>query len=205
MTRRWMVAKRLLDLTLGGVLLVVLALPMLVIAVVARFVLGSPVLFRSERPGLNGEIFTIYKFRTMSADVDDDGQPLPDEARLSRFGRALRSLSLDELPELLNVVRGNMSLVGPRPLLPRYLERYTGEQARRHEVKPGITGLAQVRGRNDTSWEERLALDVWYVDNRSMLLDLRILAATIGRVGSRRGISAPGHATMPEFRGPEES
>jgi sugar transferase EpsL len=205
MTRRWMVSKRLLDLTLGGVLLVVLALPMLVIAVAARFVLGSPVLFRSERPGLNGEIFTMYKFRTMSADVDDDGRPLPDEARLARFGRALRSLSLDELPELLNVVRGNMSLVGPRPLLPRYLERYTGEQARRHEVKPGITGLAQVRGRNDTSWEERLALDVWYVDNRSMLLDLRILAATIGRVGSRRGISAPGHATMPEFRGPEES
>ena len=198
-------AKRLFDLALGGLLLVVLAIPMLVIAVVTRFAVGSPVLFRSQRPGLHEKIFAMYKFRTMTDSRDADGRPLPDEERLSRFGRTLRSLSLDELPELLNVVKGDMSLVGPRPLLPQYLERYTAYQARRHEVRPGITGLAQVRGRNNAEWEERLAWDVWYVDNRSMLLDLRILVATVRMVLTREGVSAAGHATMPEFWGSEDS
>lgn len=193
--------KRLFDLVLASTLLVLVALPTLLIATVVRFRLGVPVLYSSQRPGLHGELFTLFKFRTMTDDRDESGELLADEKRLTRFGRFLRSTSLDELPELVNVVRGEMSLVGPRPLLPRYLDRYTAEQARRHEVRPGITGLAQVRGRNAISWEDRLALDVWYVDNRSFALDLKILAETVGAVVRRDNVNAPGHATMPEFGG----
>jgi len=197
-------AKRGFDILISSLLLVTLAIPMMVIAVLTRLALGSPVLFPSERPGLHGKVFTMYKFRTMTDRVDEGGSTLPDEERLTRFGRFLRSTSLDELPELFNVLKGDMSLVGPRPLLPEYLDRYDTDQARRHEVRPGLTGFAQVRGRNAMAWKERLSLDVWYVDNRSMALDLKILAATLARVVSRAGVSAPGHATMPEFRGPDE-
>jgi len=197
-------AKRGFDILISSLLLVSLAIPMMVIAVLTRLALGSPVLFPSERPGLHGKVFTMYKFRTMTDRVDEGGSTLPDEERLTRFGRFLRSTSLDELPELFNVLKGDMSLVGPRPLLPEYLDRYDTDQARRHEVRPGLTGFAQVRGRNAMAWKERLSLDVWYVDNRSMALDLKILAATLARVVSRAGVSAPGHATMPEFRGPDE-
>lgn len=187
--------KRALDLTVAAVALLLAALPMAVLAVAVRLTMGAPVLFRQQRPGRHGELFTIYKFRTMR-----DG-PEPDEERMTRLGRFMRSTSLDELPELLNVLRGDMSLVGPRPLLPEYLDRYTPEQARRHEVRPGLTGLAQVSGRNTTSWEERFALDVDYVDSHSLALDLRILARTVRAVLTREGIAAEGHATMPEFGG----
>jgi lipopolysaccharide/colanic/teichoic acid biosynthesis glycosyltransferase len=197
-------AKRGFDILVSGILLLILAIPMFVIALLIRFALGPPILFVGQRPGLHGRIFTMYKFRTMTDAVDDNGNLLPDEERLTRFGRFLRSTSLDELPELFNVLKGDMSLVGPRPLLPEYLDRYDPDQARRHEVRPGLTGLAQVRGRNAMAWEERLSLDVWYVDNMSTALDLKILAATFARVVSRAGVSAPGHATMPEFRGPDE-
>lgn len=196
--------KRIFDLVVASILLVVLASPMLVVAILVRVFIGSPVLFRSTRPGLNERMFTMYKFRTMSDERDDTGALLRDGDRLSGFGRFLRSTSLDELPELFNVVRGDMSLVGPRPLLPEYLDRYSDEQARRHDVRPGMTGLAQVRGRNDMEWEERLELDGWYVDNQTMLLDLSILLATIVKVITREGISARGHATMPEFGGTED-
>lgn len=197
--------KRLVDIIASGLLLVVLALPMSIVAIVVRVTLGSPVLFRSFRPGLNDRIFTMYKFRTMSDERDDSGVLVPDKDRLSGFGRFLRSTSVDELPELFNVLKGDMSLVGPRPLLPEYLDRYSERHARRHEVRPGITGLAQVRGRNDMTWEERLELDVWYVDNHTMPLDLSILLLTIVKVIKREGISARDHATMPEFEGTEES
>jgi len=186
-------AKRTMDVVLSAAALAVLAVPMAVVAVAIRLTMGSPVLFRQQRPGRHGEVFTICKFRTMR-----DG-PEPDAERLTRLGRFLRATSLDELPELFNVLAGDMSLVGPRPLLVQYLDRYTPEQARRHEVRPGLTGLAQVSGRNATTWEERLALDVRYVDERSLLLDLRILARTVAAVLKREGISADGHATMPEF------
>jgi sugar transferase EpsL len=189
------VIKRTVDVVLSAAALAVLALPMAIVAVAIRLTMGSPVLFRQQRPGLHGEIFTIRKFRTMR-----DG-PEPDAERITRLGRFLRSTSLDELPELLNVLAGDMSLVGPRPLLVQYLDRYSPEQARRHEVRPGLTGLAQVSGRNAATWEDRLALDVRYVDERSLLLDLRILGRTLKAVLKRDGISAEGHATMPEFGG----
>jgi lipopolysaccharide/colanic/teichoic acid biosynthesis glycosyltransferase len=180
-------------------------LPVLaVLALLVRAKLGSPVLFRQKRPGMDARIFELIKFRTMTDARDARGNLLPDAARLTPFGRWLRSSSLDELPELLNVLRGEMSLVGPRPLLVQYLERYSPVQRRRHEVPPGITGWAQVNGRNALSWEEKFALDVWYVDNRSLWLDVRILALTVGQVVFRRGISAPGEATMPEFVGKRE-
>jgi len=163
--------------------------------------LGQPILFRQSRPGLGGRIFHLWKFRTMTNARDAQGNLLPDAQRLTRFGRWLRSTSLDELPEVINVLRGDMSLVGPRPLLVQYLDRYTPEQMRRHEVRPGITGWAQVRGRNALSWEEKFKLDVWYVDHQSLWLDLRILALTVGQVLRRTGISAAGEATMPEFKG----
>jgi len=197
-------AKRLMDLTVATVLLVVLAVPLAVLYLMTRVVMGKPALYRSVRPGLDGRLFNMYKFRTMTDEVGQDGELLSDEERVTSFGRVIRSLSLDELPELINVVRGDMSLVGPRPLLPEYLSRYTPEQARRHEVRPGLTGLAQVSGRNELDWEDRLALDVWYVDNRSWLLDLQILGRTVTRVITRSGISAEDHATMPEFRGSED-
>ena len=193
--------KRLCDVVLSAALLILLGLPMLIVALGVRCTLGAPVVFRQTRPGLGGQPFLLMKFRTMTDQKGSDGTQLPDMARLTRFGRWLRSTSLDELPELWNVLRGEMSLVGPRPLLMSYLERYTPIQARRHEVRPGITGWAQINGRNSISWEEKLELDVWYVDNHSLLLDLTILARTVLSVVRRDGVSAAGHATMPEFMG----
>ena len=193
-------SKRVLDVVLASILLL-LSLPIqAVIAVLIRIKLGSPVLFRQRRPGLNGEIFELIKFRTMRS-ARTDGAPEADAARLTPYGRRLRSLSLDELPTLLNVIRGDMSLVGPRPLMTAYLERYSPDQARRHDVRPGVTGLAQVSGRNALTWEEKFELDVEYVDTRSFLVDLAILGKTVGAVLSRSGISSEGEETMPEFKG----
>ena len=172
-----------------------------VLALLIRRSMGSPVLFRQIRPGLDGRPFEMVKYRTMRDAAGADGKPLPDGERLTSLGRFLRSTSLDELPELWNVLKGDMSLVGPRPLLMEYLPRYSAEQARRHEVRPGLTGLAQVSGRNALSWDEKFALDVWYVDNRSLLLDLRIVLLTLLKVVRKDGISAAGEATMPVFQG----
>jgi lipopolysaccharide/colanic/teichoic acid biosynthesis glycosyltransferase len=193
--------KRALDLALTLVLLVVLAPLMAAVALLVRVKLGRPVLYRQERPGLDGELFTMLKFRTMVDGNGEDGKPLPDGERLTRLGAALRRTSLDELPQLLNVIRGEMSLVGPRPLLVEYLERYTPEQMRRHEVLPGITGWAQVKGRNVLAWEEKFQQDVWYVDHLSPGLDLKILALTPWKIVRREGISHPGQATMRKFEG----
>lgn len=194
--------KRLTDVLAAGVLLL-LTLPLqAVIGVLVRRRLGSPVLFRQPRPGKDGRVFELVKFRSMLP-VDPDAGVVTDEQRLTAFGARLRSTSLDELPTLWNVLRGDMSLVGPRPLLVQYLERYSPEQRRRHEVRPGMTGLAQVRGRNEVEWEERFRLDVEYVDHRSPLLDLKIMAATLGTVLGRRGVSESGGVTMTEFRGGE--
>lgn len=195
--------KRAFDLLLTVPALVVLAPVILVVALLVRARLGSPVLFRQPRPGLGGMPFTMIKFRTMRDAFDTHGRLLPDAERLTDFGRFLRATSLDELPGLWNVVRGDMSLVGPRPLLMAYLPLYSSEQARRHEVRPGITGWAQVSGRNAISWPEKFALDVWYVDNRSLWFDIRILALTVRKVFRREGISAAGDATMPAFTGNE--
>jgi len=193
--------KRLFDLLVSLALLVVLAMPLLVLYAMVRRKLGSPALFRQVRPGLHGQPFMMVKFRTMTDERGPDGELLPDAQRLTAFGRFLRASSLDELPELWNVLRGEMSLVGPRPLLMEYLPLYSAEQARRHELRPGITGWAQVNGRNAVSWEERFRLDVWYVDHRSLWLDLRILWLTVRKVLVREGISAQGEATMPRFTG----
>lgn len=193
--------KRLFDLAVALIALAVLAGPLLLLALVVRARLGSPVLFTQVRPGLQGRPFRMIKFRTMTDALGADGELLPDAQRLTAFGRFLRSTSLDELPELWNVLRGEMSLVGPRPLLMEYLPLYTPEQARRHEVRPGITGWAQVNGRNALSWEDRFRLDVWYVDNHSLWLDLRILWLTVRKVLVREGISAQGEATMSKFTG----
>lgn len=194
-------AKRSLDVVVAAGGLVVTAPIQLAVWVAVRRSLGRPAVFVQERPGLGGRPFRLVKFRTMRDAVDADGLPLPDEERLTRLGAALRATSLDELPELLHVLRGQMSLVGPRPLLMEYLDRYTPEQARRHEVRPGLTGLAQVSGRNDQTWEQRLALDVRYVDSWSFTGDLRILARTVGQVVHRRGVAHGGHVTMPRFTG----
>ena len=193
--------KRLLDVVGAAVALLVTAPLQAVIAIALRITQGSPVVFAQERPGLGGQPFRLYKFRTMRDAHDGDGRPLPDGERITRLGRLLRHTSLDELPELYNVLRGDMSLVGPRPLLMSYLERYSPEQARRHEVRPGLTGLAQVEGRNQLSWEERFDHDVWYVDHATVWLDLKIIARTVGMVLRREGISHPAHPTMHEFRG----
>ncbi len=193
--------KRALDLALTIPALIVLSPVLLLIALSVRLTLGAPILFRQTRPGLHGKPFTLYKFRTMTDARDAQGNLLPDAERLTRFGRFLRATSLDELPELFNVLRGEMSLVGPRPLLMQYLDRYTPEQARRHEVKPGITGWAQVNGRNALTWEQKFAFDVWYVDHQSLWLDARIIVLTIWKILTREGISHPGHATMEEFWG----
>jgi sugar transferase EpsL len=183
--------------------LIVLSPLLTVIALLVRLRLGSPVLFRQERLGLGGRPFVLVKFRTMTDDVDPaTGSPLPDDERLTALGRWLRATSLDELPELWNVVRGDMALVGPRPLPIRYLDRYSAEERRRHEVRPGLTGWAQVNGRNAVGWDDRLAMDVWYVDHRSLLLDLRILWRTVRLVLRREGISGEGTDTMPELRPP---
>lgn len=181
--------------------LLILSPVWLVVAWQVRRNLGAPVLFRQTRPGLHGKPFQMVKFRTMRDAVDAAGHPLPDDQRLTPFGRFLRSTSLDELPELWNVLKGDMSLVGPRPLLMEYLPLYTPEQARRHEVRPGVTGWAQVNGRNALSWEEKFSLDVWYVDNRSVWLDFKILCLTVRSVCVREGISAVGEATMTKFKG----
>lgn len=193
--------KRVLDVAVAAVALVLLAPVLAVVAVLVRVRLGSPVLFRQQRAGRNGAPFDLVKFRTMTDERGPDGDLLPDEARLPAFGALLRSTSLDEIPELVHVVRGEMSLVGPRPLPTAYLPRYSDRQARRHEVRPGITGWAQVNGRNTTSWAERLEMDVWYVEHRSLRLDLQILWRTLRVVLSREGIAEDGQATMTEFLG----
>jgi len=191
--------KFLVDWVLSFLAIALLAVPMILIAWMVYFRLGSPIIFRQTRPGLRGEPFQMFKFRTMKNSCDSKGKLLPDDARLTNFGRFLRSTSLDELPELWNVLKGEMSLVGPRPLLMDYLPLYSPEQARRHEVKPGITGWAQVNGRNAISWEDKFQLDAWYVDHQSLLLDLKILLLTIKLVFQRHGISAAGEVTMPRF------
>lgn len=193
--------KRLFDILFSALGLFVLAPLFLIIAWQVRRKLGSPVLFRQLRPGLNSKLFELIKFRTMTDERDEAGTLLSDEVRLTKFGKFLRSTSLDELPELWNVLKGDMSMVGPRPLLIEYLPLYSPEQARRHEVKPGITGWAQINGRNAVSWEEKFRFDIWYVDNRSLWLDIKILLMTVRKVLSRDGISAQDHATMEPFKG----
>lgn len=193
--------KRLFDLVLTGLTAPFWGLIVLVLALVVRRKLGSPVFFRQKRPGLHGEIFDMIKFRTMTDQRDEKGELLPDAVRLTAFGKWLRSTSLDELPELILVLTGKMSLVGPRPLLVQYLKLYTPEQARRHEARPGITGWAQINGRNAISWDDKFKLDVWYVDHQSVWLDIKILFLTIYRVFNRHGISASNDATMPVFTG----
>jgi lipopolysaccharide/colanic/teichoic acid biosynthesis glycosyltransferase len=193
--------KRVFDLLVAAAAVALLAPLMLAIAVAIRLCLGKPVCFVQERPGLHGVPFRIVKFRTMRDAVDAEGRPLPDGERLTRLGTFLRSTSLDELPELWNVLRGDMSLVGPRPLLMEYLPLYSAEEARRHEVKPGITGWAQVNGRNAPSWDEKFRRDIWYVDHASFWLDLKIMALTLWTMIRRDGINHEGHATMPVFMG----
>jgi len=193
--------KRFFDLALTVPGLILISPVLAVIAIAVRIALGSPVLFRQRRPGLMARPFVLYKFRTMSDEMDAEGNPMPDAVRLTRLGRLLRSFSLDELPELLNVIKGEMSLVGPRPLLMRYLERYSAEQARRHDVLPGITGWTQVNGRNANTWEQKFEYDVWYVDHWSVRLDAKILLITLWKVLTREGISQPGQATAEEFMG----
>ena len=194
-------AKRLFDLVFS-MFLIILCSPLLVLLSVLVYLdLGRPVLFRQRRPGLRGEAFTFLKYRTMDEGTDENGRLLPDDARLTGLGRILRKTSLDELPQFINVIRGDMSLVGPRPLLMEYLELYSAEQMRRHEVKPGITGWAQVNGRNAISWEEKFRLDLWYVDNCSLAVDLRIILVTIIKIIKRDGISQEGMATMERFKG----
>lgn len=196
------IAKRAFDVGVALALLV-LGAPVLAAVYLAVWAfLGRPVIFRQARAGRDGELFTLLKFRSMLDAAGPDGRPLPDDQRLTRFGKLLRSTSLDELPSLVNVLRGEMSLVGPRPLLARYLPRYSPRQRRRHEVRPGITGWAQVNGRNTVGWDERFELDVWYVDNYSLLLDLKILVMTVFKVLYREGVQADGEATMTEFMGP---
>lgn len=197
---RYRTAKRIFDISCALAGLAVTAPMQVAISIIVLIKHGRPVIFKQERPGLNGETFSLLKFRTMRP-YDEQRGWITDEQRLTSFGRILRQSSLDELPSLINVLRGDMSLVGPRPLLVKYLDFYTPEQARRHEVRPGITGLAQVRGRNSITWEEKFAWDLEYVDRQSFLLDLRIILETINTVFRRTGVSAAGEATMPEFRG----
>ncbi|NOR68604.1 MAG: sugar transferase [Methylomarinum sp.] len=193
--------KRLFDLFISLVVLLGLFPVIVTVAVFVRLKLGSPVLFSQDRPGINGKKFKMIKFRSMTSDKDESGQLLPDVQRLTAFGKWLRSTSLDELPGLWSVLNGDMSLVGPRPLLVEYLPLYSKEQARRHDVKPGITGWAQVNGRNAISWEQKFKLDVWYVDNQSIWLDIKILWLTVKKVLIRDGVSADGEVTMPKFKG----
>lgn len=198
------ISKRIMDMTLSIIALVVLAPVILIISLLVAVRHGFPILFKQQRPGLGGKIFTIYKFRTMRHLLDGDGQPLPDAQRLTKLGRFLRASSLDELPELINVLKGDMSLVGPRPLLVEYLPRYNPTQFRRHEVLPGITGWAQIHGRNAITWQEKFNLDVWYVDNWSVGLDIKIIWMSIFKVIRREGISQPGQATAEPFTGNPE-
>lgn len=197
-------SKRIFDILAAGLGLLLLAPVLLVVAVLVRLLLGSPVLFRQVRPGLHGRPFTMYKFRTMTDARDEQGELLPDAVRLNSFGRFLRSTSLDELPELINVLKGDMSIVGPRPLLMEYLPLYSETQRRRHEARPGITGWAQVNGRNALSWDQKFTLDVWYVDNQSLWLDIRIVFMTLATVLRRSGIRHGDDATMPRFKGKQD-
>ncbi len=195
------VKKRVFDLILS-IPLLVLTLPVMgIVAILVRIKLGAPVVFRQKRPGLNGKVFTLCKFRSMRDAFDRNGNPLPDEQRVTKFGKILRATSLDELPELFNVLRGEMSLVGPRPLLVEYLDLYSEEQNRRHHVLPGITGWAQINGRNAITWEEKFRFDVWYVDHYSIMLDIKILFLTLWKVFKREGVSQPGAVTMEPFQG----
>lgn len=196
--------KRLLDVVLSGIALIILSPVLLVTAILVRTKLGSPVLFRQERPGKDERIFKLCKFRTMTDARDENGELLPDEVRLTKFGRFLRSTSIDELPELWNILKGDMSIVGPRPLLVRYLPRYNAEQRRRHSVRPGLTGHAQANGRNALSWEEKFSLDVYYVDHISFILDVKTILLTVKNVLKREGISSETSATMEEFMGTKE-
>jgi sugar transferase EpsL len=193
--------KRVFDFAVSSMAIVLLSPLFLIVAILVRMSFGRPILFRQNRPGMNAKSFTLLKFRTMTHERDAKGELLPDAQRLTVLGRFLRSTSLDELPELINIIRGEMSLVGPRPLLSEYLDRYTRRQMRRHEVKPGITGWVQVNGRNALAWDQKFALDLWYVDHQSFWLDLRILAKTVWLVLRREGITQPGYSTMPEFLG----
>lgn len=193
--------KRLFDLLLASLALILLSPVMLFVSILVAIKLGFPILFRQSRPGLRGQIFTIDKFRTMKDATDSKGNALPDDQRLTKFGKLLRSTSLDELPELFNVIKGDMSIVGPRPLLIQYLPLYNTEQARRHDVLPGITGWAQVNGRNAITWQEKFKLDVWYLDHWTLWLDLKILALSLVKVLKREGISQPGQVTAEPFRG----
>ncbi len=199
------IIKRILDYILTLPVLIILFPLFLIVAILVRIFLGKPVIFKQQRPGRKGEIFTIYKFRSMLEAYDKNGLPLPDAKRLTQLGKFLRSSSIDELPELINILKGDMSLVGPRPLLIEYLDRYSPEQARRHDVLPGITGWAQVNGRNALSWEEKFSLDVWYVDHWSLWLDIKILFKTIIKVIKREGVSQAGSATAEKFMGPDKT
>jgi lipopolysaccharide/colanic/teichoic acid biosynthesis glycosyltransferase len=193
--------KRVIDFFLSAMALIVLSPLIILLILLSLGFLGRPVFFRQTRPGLHGKAFEMIKFRTMLDAVDGNGEPLPDSERMTTFGAFMRSTSLDELPELWNVLKGEMSLVGPRPLLMEYLPLYSPEQYRRHEVRPGISGWAQINGRNSLSWEDKFRLDVWYVENRSLLLDLKILLLTFKKVIVREGVSAEGHVTAPPFKG----
>ena len=197
--------KRLLDLFLALILVIIVSPLIIILGLMIRLNMGSPVIFKQKRPGFKGRPFYLYKFRTMNETRGKDGELLSDDERLTGLGRLLRCFSLDELPQLFNVIKGELSFVGPRPLLMTYLERYSEEQARRHEVKPGITGWAQVNGRNAVNWEDRFKLDVWYVDNQSFWLDLKILVMTAVKVLKAEGISGEGTETMSEFKGSEEN
>ena len=197
--------KRLLDFTLSFLALIILSPVLLVTAVLVRIKLGSPIIFHQERPGKSEKIFRLYKFRSMTDECDENGNLLPDDERLTRFGRTLRSTSLDELPELWNILRGDMSIVGPRPLLVKYLPLYNEEQRHRHDVRPGLTGWAQANGRNAISWEEKFKLDVWYVQHISFLVDVKVIFMTVKKVFCRDGISSETSVTMEEFSGTKES
>lgn len=199
-----LIIKRLIDIFVSLFLLIILSPFLVIISLIVFVAMGPPVIYKQTRAGFKGKPFTIYKFRTMTNEKDEYGNLLPDEKRLTKMGKFLRSTSLDELPELFNVLKGDMSLVGPRPLLMEYLNYYTEEQMRRHDVKPGITGWAQVNGRNSLSWEEKFKLDVWYVDNWSLWLGFKILFLTLIKVIKREGLSAEGYATMPKFTGSKD-
>jgi lipopolysaccharide/colanic/teichoic acid biosynthesis glycosyltransferase len=198
------IMNRLLDIFLSSLALLIFSPIMFLVAIAIALTMGTPVIFTQLRPGYKGKPFTMFKFRTMREAYDATGRALPDSERMTAFGNFLRKSSLDELPELLNVLKGEMSLVGPRPLRMDYLARYSTEQARRHDVLPGITGWAQINGRNSIGWDEKFKLDVWYVDHKSIWLDLKIIALTVLKVFKRDGISAEGHATMPDFMGSEQ-
>lgn len=197
--------KRIIDFLLSLIGIIILSPVLLIVAIMVRTKLGSPILFKQERPGLNGRIFKMYKFRTMTNETDENGELLPDEVRLTKFGKFLRSSSLDELPEMFNILKGDMSIVGPRPLLVKYLPLYSERQAHRHDVRPGLTGYAQVNGRNAISWEEKFELDIFYVNNSSFMVDVMIFFKTIKKVFDREGISSDTSVTMEEFKGSKEA